>query len=312
MNTLKQHFLILLFFAASLTTFAQVGVGTTSPEGVLDVVSSDSGIILTRVANTAAVTSPVNGMLIYDIADTCTKGYQNGAWSDCLTSTDNLGNHTATQNLILGTNAILDINTETGMTDQILTSTGTGGVAWNSLSVILPVATLGISPYSGARTLGTDVSISTDFALRSISGDYLDILVDGDRATNQIDVGGVNRGFFFNVGSPGESASPGKVLFTFEFNGPITLSRIIWYGSGGFSGGFGVSGDVQSSADGTTWTTVGTFTSFRPSIAGTITEINETTTRYLRLVPTSGAVDSGPYTREIEFDRLYEIPITLN
>ena len=86
MKHLKQQLLTVLFLAASLTAFAQVGIGTITPEGALDVVSSDSGIILTRVTNTAAVTSPVNGMLIYDIADECTKTYQNGAWSGCLTT----------------------------------------------------------------------------------------------------------------------------------------------------------------------------------------------------------------------------------
>ena len=62
---------ILLSFGlliASFATMAQVGFGTTSPEGALDVVSSNSGIIVPRVANTAAITSPVNGMLMYDLS----------------------------------------------------------------------------------------------------------------------------------------------------------------------------------------------------------------------------------------------------
>ena len=68
MKHLKQQFLTLLFFAASLMSFAQVGIGTTTPQGALDVTSTNSGLILPRVANTAAVTSPVDGMLIYDIS----------------------------------------------------------------------------------------------------------------------------------------------------------------------------------------------------------------------------------------------------
>jgi len=61
-----------------------VGIGTADPEGVLDVTSTNSGLILPRVANTAAVSTPVNGMLIYDISTTCVKAYENNTWTGCL------------------------------------------------------------------------------------------------------------------------------------------------------------------------------------------------------------------------------------
>ena len=80
----KKLILSALLIASSFTTFAQVGIDTTDPKGVLDIVSTNSGIILSRVANTSAITSPVNGMLVYDMASNCVKGYQNSTWSDCL------------------------------------------------------------------------------------------------------------------------------------------------------------------------------------------------------------------------------------
>tara|TARA_B110000046_G_scaffold3230_1_gene3469 strand:+ start:1133 stop:1327 length:195 start_codon:yes stop_codon:yes gene_type:complete len=58
------HFLTLLFLTVGLMAFSQVGVGTTTPEGALDVVSSNSGLVLPRVATTAAVTTPVDGMMV--------------------------------------------------------------------------------------------------------------------------------------------------------------------------------------------------------------------------------------------------------
>ena len=64
----------------------KVGIGTTTPQGILDVVSSDSGLILPRVDSTAVVTNPVNGMLIYDISSQCLKAYENGSWSGCLSN----------------------------------------------------------------------------------------------------------------------------------------------------------------------------------------------------------------------------------
>ena len=80
---MKKVLLSVALIAASFTTFAQIGIGTTTPEGALDVVSTNSALILPRVANTAAVATPVNGMLVYDLSTNCFKGYQNGGWSDC-------------------------------------------------------------------------------------------------------------------------------------------------------------------------------------------------------------------------------------
>ncbi|MEN8886231.1 MAG: FISUMP domain-containing protein [Winogradskyella sp.] len=80
---MKKVLLSIALIATSFTTVAQVGIGTTTPEGALDVVSTNSALILPRVANTAAVATPVNGMLVYDLSTNCFKGYQNGGWSDC-------------------------------------------------------------------------------------------------------------------------------------------------------------------------------------------------------------------------------------
>jgi len=80
---MKKFLVTVAIMAASFTSYAQVGIGTTNPQGVLDVVSADNGLILPRVANTGAVTTPVNGMIVFDISETCFKGYQNGTWSEC-------------------------------------------------------------------------------------------------------------------------------------------------------------------------------------------------------------------------------------
>lgn len=71
------------FLMGNFTIFAQVGVGTPTPQAALDVVSSDSGIILPRVVNTSVVTAPVNGMVVYDLSSNCLKGFQGGGWTGC-------------------------------------------------------------------------------------------------------------------------------------------------------------------------------------------------------------------------------------
>ena len=76
--------ILTVMLLASTHLFSQVGIGTTNPEGALDVVSSNSGVIVPRVANVAAVAVPVNGMIIYDISSKCIKAYENNAWTACL------------------------------------------------------------------------------------------------------------------------------------------------------------------------------------------------------------------------------------
>jgi hypothetical protein len=75
-----------MVFLMTINLFAQVGIGTASPNtnSVLDLTSTNKALLLTRVANTAAVSNPTNGMLIYDISSKCVKGFENGAWTDCL------------------------------------------------------------------------------------------------------------------------------------------------------------------------------------------------------------------------------------
>jgi uncharacterized protein (TIGR02145 family) len=86
---MKKLLLSAAFMAASFMTFAQVGIGTTTPKGMLDVTSATSGLVLPRVANVGIVVNPnggalADGTMVYDISNNCVRAYENGAWSDCL------------------------------------------------------------------------------------------------------------------------------------------------------------------------------------------------------------------------------------
>ena len=62
------NLLVALFF--SVASFAQVGIGTNTPVAgaILELKATDKSLLLTRVATTAAVTTPVNGIMVYDIS----------------------------------------------------------------------------------------------------------------------------------------------------------------------------------------------------------------------------------------------------
>ncbi|MCC4213286.1 hypothetical protein [Leeuwenhoekiella parthenopeia] len=66
---------ILLVFLIPIYAFSQVGIGTTSPDNssILDLSSSNRGLLIPRLnlvatTNTAPVTSPAQGLLVYNLA----------------------------------------------------------------------------------------------------------------------------------------------------------------------------------------------------------------------------------------------------
>ena len=64
------HFVIIVLF--SLPIYAQVGIGTTSPNGELDITSTDDGLLIPRVAlaatTTVTVITPTTSELVYNTA----------------------------------------------------------------------------------------------------------------------------------------------------------------------------------------------------------------------------------------------------
>ena len=86
-NIMKKIVTALTIFASTFA-FSQVGIGTTSPHSssILDLTATNKAMLLPRVANTAAIPSPANGMMIYDISSNCIKSYENGAWTSCLSN----------------------------------------------------------------------------------------------------------------------------------------------------------------------------------------------------------------------------------
>jgi uncharacterized protein (TIGR02145 family) len=88
---MKKLLVCAAFIAASFTSIAQVGIGTTTPGGALDIVSTTSGFVLPRVANTSVVVNPngggiENGTMVFDLSINCINVYANGAWTGCIQS----------------------------------------------------------------------------------------------------------------------------------------------------------------------------------------------------------------------------------
>ncbi|MDG1394528.1 MAG: hypothetical protein P8P55_06880 [Flavobacteriaceae bacterium] len=70
MNILKTKLLTVLFFAVGLTTYSQVGIGTTTPDAsaALDITATDKGFLMPRLttAQRMAIVGKAIGLQVYD------------------------------------------------------------------------------------------------------------------------------------------------------------------------------------------------------------------------------------------------------
>ncbi|BEV03759.1 hypothetical protein [Chryseobacterium gambrini] len=66
----------------------QVGINQASPatDALLELNSSSKALLLTRVITADNISSPENGMMVYDITMKCVRGFENNSWSGCLSA----------------------------------------------------------------------------------------------------------------------------------------------------------------------------------------------------------------------------------
>jgi len=144
---MKKTLLLALFAVITANGFAQVGIGTTTPEGALDINSADSGLVIPRVAlsgtdDVSTVTNPqgggmhVAGTLIYNTATAgsgataVTSGFYYSDGSTWIAVTDTSiyntnGTITADRTVTGDNHLIFDMNDR----DFIINLNNTGGAA---------------------------------------------------------------------------------------------------------------------------------------------------------------------------------------
>ena len=84
---MKQFFTFLAAVVLTATTYAQVGIGTTTPDAssALDITSTTKGLLIPRMTETQrdAISSPATGLMIYQTDGTVGFYYYNGSsWAN--------------------------------------------------------------------------------------------------------------------------------------------------------------------------------------------------------------------------------------
>ncbi len=91
----KRPLFLLLFILTLTTASAQVGIGTTTPDAsaILDITSTEKGFLPPRLtsAERAAITTPAQGLMIYNIDAKCLEVYNSTAWLSLCGSEGTLG-----------------------------------------------------------------------------------------------------------------------------------------------------------------------------------------------------------------------------
>lgn len=166
----------LLSLSAQAQTTGSVGIGTATPDAsaLLELSTTNKGLLLPRLTQLQrdAIQSPAAGLLIYQTDQT--PGlylYGGSSWSllpgAAQTTGDNLGNHTATQNLDLGTHTLVGNGGGTGLqitgngrllttADNLVIGKETGNATLSGInnSVVGAVAGVSLSSGSGNSLLG--------------------------------------------------------------------------------------------------------------------------------------------------------------
>ena len=181
-------FLVILSFML-VPVFAQTGIGTTTPDASakLEVSSTNKGFLPPRIALTALnsaspVTSPATGLLIFNTASAGTNpnqvipGYYywdggNSKWVRLEDKADNLGNHTATDNIRLNG---YYLSNDGGAEGIRVDNSGNVGIGTNTPTARLNIAGGGLRIASGMSNTSTRPSVNTstigNYEIRGVGG----------------------------------------------------------------------------------------------------------------------------------------------
>lgn len=249
---------ICMLLALQLHGFAQsVGINTTGnpphTSSMLDVSSTTQGVLLPRMTQVQrdAIATPGTGLLIYQTDGTPGFYFYNG--SSWLSLNDNLGNHTATQNIVLGTRYIsrggaanvgLQFTSEEGLRYRAFNSLGGTPTLGDRLRVdnnggLVALGELGwgIIPQTGPGYRMMWHPYKSSFRAGGVSGTQWD---DGNQGFYSTAVGFNTTAYGYGTFAGGDgSFASGSNAFAYGSNNIASGNVSVAMGASAWADGFG-------------------------------------------------------------------------
>ena len=222
--------LTVAFFACGVQAImAQVGVGTETPDAsaVLEVKSSEKGLLTPRMTSVQrnAIANPATGLLVYQTDNTAGFYVYNGtAWTAVTTAAatstaDNLGNHTATENVQLGVNSLVSgLDGYTSSRIQMYEWNDNNNDTEVSLDEISDAAVLTSDNKIKLNVLNDDANIHNRFSVGKLFTDQDDEYVYGAQLSN--------TALFFDNGSSATEGSAFIGMGSEDDNYPLQITAL--------------------------------------------------------------------------------------
>ncbi len=212
---MKTLFFLLLTVVIYQTTTAQnnIGIGTAAPNpsAQLEVASDSRGLLIPRMTtiNRVLITSPANGLLVYDTTQHRIYQYQNGGWRYFINddywrkSSTHDWVYTSTDSIGVGTSSPtqrLDVNGNIRSRDDILADgkvIASGIVSGSSLQTPGNIVAAGIGVISGDFSTNSDLSVGGSSSLTGNVTTEGDMIINKSAGTLQLREGNnVSKGFY--------------------------------------------------------------------------------------------------------------------
>ncbi|MDO5981724.1 fibrinogen-like YCDxxxxGGGW domain-containing protein [Flavivirga spongiicola] len=184
---IKTPYVLILLYLSVYYSFGQVGIGTTAPDtsSILDITSTTQGFLAPRMTQNQrdAITSPAEGLLIYNLDSNCFQYYKGAVWSSCLgesqsnkldcNSINSNGNYTVGVPLTIANTVTIDVLVNSYDTYNITTNTVNG----YSFSASGTFSSLGVNTITLTGS-GTPLAAQTDTFTIDFTGTSLTCNVD--------------------------------------------------------------------------------------------------------------------------------------